>query len=264
MRSSTTARSTCSKRLRENYGPPSTIGPSTSFSKTKKTMRSFSAAMPPAAFVSFIQNHDQIGNRAFGDRITSFAPVAAVRAIAAVSLLLPQIPLLFMGQEWAAEQPFPFFCDFSGDLAAAVSEGRRAEFARFPEFADPAVRAHIPDPEADSTFASAKLQWDALEREPHAEWIEWYRGILTARRTVLAPLIPFITHGGGYDVLAPGAVAVHWSADNGTALQRIANLSDVEVRGTADAHGMRFWSEGRVAEGSLAPWSVAWSIEKPL
>ena len=111
-----------------------------------------SAHLPPDAFVAFIQNHDQIGNRAFGDRLTAFAPPAAVRAVAAIVLLLPQVPLLFMGQEWSADQPFPFFCDFTGDLAKAVSEGRRAEFARFPEFADPDVRAKIPDPEADATF----------------------------------------------------------------------------------------------------------------
>ena len=223
-----------------------------------------SAHLPPAAFVAFIQNHDQIGNRAFGDRITRIAPAAAVRAIAAVALLLPQIPLLFMGQEWSAEQPFPFFCDFSGDLAAAVSAGRRAEFARFPEFADPAVRAKIPDPEADATFASAKLDWDALRRAPHTDSIEWYRRILNTRSAVVAPLIPFITHSGSYEVLAPGAVVVRWSADNGKMLELVANLSGIEVSNAPLPHGMRFWSEGEIEDGSLGPWSVAWSVEKPL
>ena len=95
-----------------------------------------SAGLPPTAFIAFIQNHDQVGNRAFGERITAIAEPEAVRAIAAVYLLLPQVPMLFMGEEWAASQPFPFFCDFSGELANSVRKGRRKEFAKFPEFKD--------------------------------------------------------------------------------------------------------------------------------
>ena len=102
-----------------------------------------SAHLPPTAFVSFIQNHDQVGNRAFGDRIAVSVPAAAVRAIASIYLLLPQIPMIFMGEEFAADQPFPFFCDFEAELAKLVREGRRIEFARFPEFHDPASRERI-------------------------------------------------------------------------------------------------------------------------
>ena len=131
-----------------------------------------SADLPPTAFVAFIQNHDQVGNRAFGDRVTDFAPAEAVRAIAAVYLLLPQIPMLFMGEEWGAAQPFPFFCDFGPELADAVRKGRREEFARFPEFQDPATRERIPDPMAEETFASAKLDWDDIERAPHSGWLD--------------------------------------------------------------------------------------------
>ena len=124
------------------------------------------ANLPPTAFVALIQNHDQVGNRAFGDRLTDFAPAEAVRAISAAYLLLPQIPMLFMGQEWAAAQPFPFFCDFGPDLADAVRNGRRDEFARFPEFQDPKTREQIPDPVAEETFAAAKLGWEDIGREP--------------------------------------------------------------------------------------------------
>jgi maltooligosyltrehalose trehalohydrolase len=222
-----------------------------------------SAHLPPDAFVAFIQNHDQVGNRAFGDRLTSVAPLAAVRAVTAVYLLLPQIPLLFMGEEWAAEQPFPFFCDFSGELAKAVSEGRRGEFARFPEFADPQIRAKIPDPEADGTFASAKLDWDVLNLAPHAETLDRYQRILAARHAVIVPLIPALSHGGTYEVLAPGAVVVRWIADNGKILTLLANLSGAAVP-EPPLHGMRFWTEGNVEESVVSPWSVAWSLEKPL
>ncbi len=100
-----------------------------------------SAHLPPEAFVAFIQNHDQIGNRALGERLTRLAPEEKRTALTAMYLLSPQIPMLYMGEEWASEQPFPFFCDFQGDLAEAVREGRRKEFAAFPEFADPCCSA---------------------------------------------------------------------------------------------------------------------------
>jgi 1,4-alpha-glucan branching enzyme len=90
--------------------------------------------LPPAAFISFLQNHDQVGNRAFGDRISHGATRDVLRAASAVFLLLPQVPMLFMGEEWAATSPFPFFCDFGSELADAVRQGRREEFAKFPEF----------------------------------------------------------------------------------------------------------------------------------
>ena len=96
-----------------------------------------SGELPPDAFVSFIQNHDQIGNRAFGERLNMLASPEAMRALASVYLLAPQIPMLFMGEEWGATSPFPFFCDFTGELAEAVRKGRREEFSRFPEFSDP-------------------------------------------------------------------------------------------------------------------------------
>jgi malto-oligosyltrehalose trehalohydrolase len=222
-----------------------------------------SAQLPPSAFVAFVQNHDQIGNRAFGDRIGAIAPPAAVRAVSAVSLLLPQIPLLFMGEEWGADQPFPFFCDFSGELAAAVSEGRRAEFARFPEFADPEVRARIPDPEADATFSSAKLDWDALACAPHDDTLAWYRRVLGVRATVIAPLIPFLGGGGLYEVLAPGAIAVRWTSENGMLLELLANLSGDAVT-APEPQGLVFWNEGSIVDGRLPAWSVVWSITKPL
>ena len=123
--------------------------------------------LPPTAFVAFVQNHDQIGNRAFGERLHMLASRDAVRAVTAVCHLCPQVPMLFMGEEWASARPFNFFCDFSGDLGAAVAKGRLAEFARFPQFADPSVRARIPDPQASSTFESSKLDWSELDRKEH-------------------------------------------------------------------------------------------------
>jgi malto-oligosyltrehalose trehalohydrolase len=220
-----------------------------------------SATLPPLAFVAFIQNHDQVGNRAFGERIGALASPEAVRAIAAVYLLLPQAPMLFMGEEWNASQPFPFFCDFSGDLAKAVREGRRAEFAKFPEFQDPEKRETIPDPVAEQTFISAKLNWDDLARDEHAQRHAWYRRILDVRAAQIVPRVESIPRGGHYSVLGPGAVTVRWECAD-AALVLDANLSAGTVAAPAGERSETIWSEGPADGHELGPWSVRWSIER--
>src|SRR5690606_14138336 len=95
-----------------------------------------SGHLPPTAFIAFLQNHDQIGNRAIGERIDALASAEAVDAATAILLLAPAPPLLFMGEEWGAKEPFYFFCDFEPELGRLVREGRRNEFARFPQFSD--------------------------------------------------------------------------------------------------------------------------------
>jgi maltooligosyltrehalose trehalohydrolase len=212
-----------------------------------------SADLPPGAFVAFIQNHDQIGNRAFGERLSAIASPAAVRALASVYLLLPQTPMLFMGEEWAAGQPFPFFCDFDGDLAEAVRSGRRAEFARFPEFADPQQAAKIPDPIAESTFLSAKLDWSRID----AERLAFYRAALAARREHVRPLLPEIEHGGRSSVFSEQAVRVVWQAGP-RRLTLDANLADGRVA-FPETTGV-FWRCGDT-EAEFGPWSVRWSVE---
>jgi malto-oligosyltrehalose trehalohydrolase len=215
-----------------------------------------SGALPPTAFVAFLQNHDQVGNRAFGDRLAAIAPPEALRAVAATCLLLPQIPMLFMGEEWGATQPFPFFCDVGPELADAVREGRRAEFARFPEFADPAARARIPDPLAEATFDTAVLRWEDARRGAHAAWLDWHRRILALRHAEIMPLLPRITQGGRFEVLGEGAVAVRWDFGGGV-LHLAANLSAAAVA-APPMQGRLLWREG---EGDLGPWSLRWSLE---
>ena len=214
-----------------------------------------SAALPPRAFVVFLQNHDHIGNRAFGERLGALASAAALRALASVYLLLPQTPMLFMGEEWGADQPFPFFCDFEGELAEAVREGRRKEFSRFPEFADPALAAKIPDPAARETFLSAKLDWDRIDPERLA----FYRAALAARRAYVRPLLPKIERGGDAAVLGEQAVRVVWRA-GGERLTLDANLSDDAIA-FPPATGV-FWRCGKT-EDAFGPWSVRWSLEGP-
>ncbi|MFC7478602.1 malto-oligosyltrehalose trehalohydrolase [Dankookia sp. GCM10030260] len=222
-----------------------------------------SGTLPPTAFVAFIQNHDQVGNRAFGDRLTHFAVAEAVRAVAATYLLLPQVPMLFMGEELAAAQTFPFFADFGPELAAAVRKGRREEFARFPEFQDPATRERIPDPTAEETFASAKLRWEDVNRPEHAGWLEWYRRAIAARHAEIVPRLAGIGAGGRYQVIGEGAVVVRWLLDGGGTLTLAANLSGVQVEGFPAAASRVIWREGKPGEGGeFGPWSVRWTIEE--
>jgi maltooligosyltrehalose trehalohydrolase len=222
-----------------------------------------SAHLPTDTFIAFIQNHDQIGNRAFGERLNQIAGPAALRAVAAVYLLLPQIPMLFMGEEWIAAQPFPFFCDFHGELADRVTEGRRAEFARFPQFQDAHLRARIPDAQAAATFESAKLDWGVLQREPHSGWLSWYRSILRIRKAEIVPRLRLIVSGGtSYQILGHCAVQVQWRVGSTERLELSANLSGDTIEHCHDPSGRILWQENTAArsDSGLAPWSVCWRI----
>ncbi len=134
-------------------------------------------------FVICIQNHDQVGNRAHGDRLHHAASLPAYRAASAVLLCAPQTPLLFMGQEWACSTPFQFFTDHAGELGELVRTGRAREFERFPSFAEPSARSRIPDPQATETFVRSRLQWSERERSPHRETLQLYADLLERRRT---------------------------------------------------------------------------------
>jgi malto-oligosyltrehalose trehalohydrolase len=223
-----------------------------------------SSHLPPSAFVAFIQNHDQVGNRAFGDRIDRTAATEAVRALAAVYLLSPQVPMLFMGEEWAAPQPFPFFCDFHDELGQAVREGRRGEFARFPEFQDEEARARIPDPIAEETFRSAKLNWETLSHEPHAARLQFYRRLLETRRREIVPRLGrTLRRAGTWERLGQGAVRLTWPLDGEGRLMLVAALSTQRLAGVDLSDGRVIWTEGTIERerGELGPWSVLWAID---
>jgi maltooligosyltrehalose trehalohydrolase len=141
-----------------------------------------SSGIPPRRFVHCLQNHDQVGNRAMGERLHHQIDGAAYRAASALLLLSPYSPLLWMGQEWAASAPFQYFTDHPAELGRLVTSGRRREFGRFPAFRDPAVRDRIPDPQAEETFQRSRLDWDERQHEPHAGVLRLYRELLRMRR----------------------------------------------------------------------------------
>ncbi len=221
-----------------------------------------SATLPPVAFVAFIQNHDRIGNRAFGDRLSKIATPAALRAIAAVYLLLPQVPMLFMGEEWAASQPFLFFCDFSGELGAAVRAGRRREFGRFPQFREERLQSQVPDPQSPRTFESSKLLWEEMDAPHHRVWFEFYRRLLAVRHASIIPLLPLIEGSAGSAVIHPtGVVQVQWRLKDRGTLRVTLNLSDQPAPAGPIERGEVLWQEG-LQEGpeGLGAWFVRWAL----
>jgi maltooligosyltrehalose trehalohydrolase len=141
------------------------------------------AGLPAERFVYCLQNHDQIGNRAFGERLHQQIELAAYRSALVLLLFSPATPLLFMGQEWAAGTPFLFFTDLDPRLGQKVTEGRRREFKNFSAFSDPQQQDQIPDPQALSTFLASKLNWEERQREPHASILRLHQALLKLRRT---------------------------------------------------------------------------------
>jgi maltooligosyltrehalose trehalohydrolase len=180
-----------------------------------------SAHLRPSAFVSFLQNHDQIGNRALGERLTLLTAKDKLRAATALLLLGPQIPLLFMGDETGSHTPFLFFTDFHDDLADAVREGRRREFAKFAAFADEEARAKIPDPNAQSTFAASIAQ----PGPDPAEWEALYRQLIDVRTRLIVPRLEGATSLGAH-VLGAKAVSASWRMGDGAVLTLAMNLGD--------------------------------------
>ncbi|MFO1431733.1 MAG: malto-oligosyltrehalose trehalohydrolase [Candidatus Competibacteraceae bacterium] len=227
-----------------------------------------SAHLPTTAFVSFLQNHDQIGNRAFGERISAIAAPRPLEIMTAILLLAPSPPLLFMGQEFAAEQPFLFFCDFGSELAAAVTQGRRKEFAHFKQFASPEARSRIPDPNAADTFQQSKLDWSGLNQAPPADVLQFYKRLLAIRQQKLVPrLVGLEGRKSHFTVLGKRGLRVEWTLGDGSRLYLLANLGEQPIAEVSPPEGEVVFAsqEGLLAEPTeqiLPPWSVLWRLEE--
>jgi len=223
-----------------------------------------SAHLPPQAFVAFLQNHDQVGNRAMGERLTRLTDPQALRTMTSLLLLGPQIPMLFMGEEFGATTPFYYFCDFHDELADAVREGRRREFAKFPEFADPTTRATIPDPNAEGTFTASKLDWEALTREEHEDWMALHELLLKLRHNAIVPRLAGTRSDGGrcWD---GRALTAAWAMGDGARLTLVANLGPGERSGFEVPPGdLLFETEEGLFDaletGKLPSWSALWFL----
>ena len=222
----------------------------------------FECAVPPTAFIAFMQTHDLVGNRIFGDRLNATVSAEALRAIASIYLLLPQVPMLFMGEEWVASTPFPFFCDYHGELAEQVRQGRCEQLSRQDPAPSPEEMKAAPDPQAESTLRSAQLRWDELASEEHAAMLDWYTRALRVRKASVVPLLKGLHRTcGEFRVVGPGALEVSWTLNGGVQLRMEANLCTESTAGFRAGQGDVIWREGAAAEeGTLGPWSVCWRV----
>jgi maltooligosyltrehalose trehalohydrolase len=227
-----------------------------------------SSHLPPTAFVIFLQNHDQIGNRALGERLGHIVKNEnALRAATAVLLLAPSPPMLFMGEEWNAPEPFPYFCDFEPELATKVRAGRKKEFQHFERFRDPAHSDSLPDPTQAATMTSARLDWSKLTAPGHEDWLDLYRRLLMIRQRDIVPLVPEIRFGTCSKLEAGAAFAVDWALSEGSVLHLIANLADEPARLVGRTAGRLIYAthpniRQTVTKNELAPWSVTWLLER--
>ncbi|MEI9924526.1 MAG: malto-oligosyltrehalose trehalohydrolase [Bradyrhizobium sp.] len=213
-----------------------------------------SGGLTPTAFINFLQNHDQIGNRALGDRLEGTVPSEAIEAALAITLLAPAIPMLFMGEEWGSKMPFPFFCDFKGDLAKAVREGRRREYA----WAYAKFGGEVPDPLDPSTFQSAVLDWDSRETTGRKR-LALVRDLLTTRAREIVPRLVGARFG---DARAAdnGLLTADWRLGDGATLRLTANLSKTAIsQKPRETNGLSIW--GSPPGDTVKPWVVFWSLE---
>ena len=206
-----------------------------------------SGHLPPTAFVSFLQNHDQVGNRALGERLTTLVAPERLRAATALLLLSPQIPLLFMGDETGSRTPFFFFTDFHDELADIVREGRRKEFAHFAAFASEDARAQIPDPNAEATLENSR----PVPGEDSEDWRGLYRELLALRHAEIVPRLRGSTAQGAR-VLGQGAVEAAWTLGDGAVLTVALNIGDAAVDVRAAAPWYSLGTPG--APASFAAW----------
>lgn len=208
-----------------------------------------SADLGPTSFVAFLQNHDQTGNRALGDRLTTLTKRDALEAAVALLLLCPQIPLIFMGEEIGSRSPFLYFTDHNAELAAAVREGRAREFATLHTEAQ---SLRIPDPNTQDTFAASSPCADA----PDAEfWKRYYRTLLCIRSERIVPHI-FGAHGIDAKVVGEKAVVARWRLSNGELLTIASNLGNQAAIARLPA-GIPIWHTS--AAEPLGPYSTfAW------
>ena len=219
-----------------------------------------SGHLEPSSFVLFLQNHDQIGNRAMGERLTRLCPPQALQAATGLLLLCPMIPLLFMGDDDGSCKPFLFFTDFHDELADAVREGRRGEFAHFAAFADPDQREQIPDPNAAATFAASKPE----RQQVLAGWHGLYQQLLDLRRRHVIPHLPG-SRALGAEVLGEYALSARWRLGNGSELRIDLNLAPEAQAVELPAPAQRLFDSSNNAHSdtTLAAYSCVVSLTPP-
>lgn len=224
-----------------------------------------SAHLPPGAFINFLQNHDQIGNRVGGERLSVLTSAEALRAATALLLLAPSTPLLFMGQEWGCVLPFCYFCDFEPELNAKVRQSRRQEIAQLLE----QQACNMPPPDSIEAFESCRPDWTDLDTPKHQTWLSLHRELLNLRHTEIIPRLYGITgNQAGFQLLGRSVIQAEWLLGDRSRLTLLANLCDEPATIDFALSGKALYVSHEVLAdtpppGSLPPWSVAWFLQPP-
>jgi maltooligosyltrehalose trehalohydrolase len=223
--------------------------------------------LPLTAFICFLQNHDQVGNRVLGERISRLCSPEALRAGTAILLLSPSLPLLFMGQEWACSQPFTYFVDFSGDLGDQVNLGRLQDVIKASGLNSVEELPQIPLPNAAETFQASRLAWAEPGREPHQQWLDFHKHLLRIRRDHITPRIKGLVAGQAhYQLFSDRALAVQWRLNDASTLTLVANMGKEPARADYYCNGeVLFASDSEVDKylrtGDLGPWAVIFYLQ---
>lgn len=224
-----------------------------------------SGHLPPTSFILFLQNHDQIGNRALGERLTHLADQDSLKAATVLLLLSPMVPLMFMGDEWGSQEPFLYFTDHPPELAKLVCEGRRNEFADFGHFGDGELRDLIPDPNAASTFQSSIPDFAGPKSAEQEHWLGMYRELLRIRATEIVPRLTG-AYSAGVTILAEGAISAFWRMGDERLLRIDFNIGQAAAQIAAPWENVRILfnqgvDEQGLAQGVLPPHSALVTLD---
>lgn len=223
-----------------------------------------SADLSPLNFIHFLQNHDHVGNRPLGERLGHIIEPEALRALIALSLLLPMPPLLFMGEEWNSSSPFPFFNDFESGLKEKVAQGRRRDLAHMQSLQSVRELGKTPDPGDPQTFTQARLDWQEIDQPEHQIWLGFYRQLLELRQQQLQPYLCGLERQDvEYQSLAEQAFCCQWTLTDNAKLKLYANLSDQSAAGIPLMHKQALYlshPQFAATSSQFPPWFVAWFL----
>lgn len=227
-----------------------------------------SGYLPPTAFIAFLQNHDQVGNRIRGERIATLVQSDHVQAVMALLLLLPSPPLLFMGEEWGCTQPFHFFCDFEQELNDRVIFSRLTQLKTTPGITqeDPVSLYHDLR-HGESFFNASVIDWPTMAEARHGHWLTLYRNLLKLRKAVVIPRLPGIKgHQPEYHRMGPQTLSAQWILGDGSKWTLFANLHHRSHPSPLPCKSHLTYSTHIKARGvqearELPPWSVTWYLQ---
>jgi maltooligosyltrehalose trehalohydrolase len=215
-----------------------------------------SASLPPTSFVHFLQNHDQVGNRALGERLHAMIDRRCHSVLTELLLFSPQIPLMFMGDDHRSSKPFHFFAAYDGELADAIRRSRPKEALNFGGFPDGTGASDVPDPNESSTFLRCKLHWSEANEKANVSWAEWLCELISVRRQWIVPLLSNKARYSGTVLPSEdGAVFIDWKLA-GSILSLRANASPRTYRLDLRPADMRYPGRGQTVAGVLEPWST--------